>query len=169
MLRWAKHHMNDPLIEFMERQEEMRNSGEGHPGSSLFKTPNTGRRKNDGPANNGPSKTPAIKSSSTNCVNFSALKSWGSNEGWLSDRADPRLDEVPAWDARFFSKLSRPQIYEMLHACSNLHVPLLTEMLAKTVADQMRGKSVEEVREEFGIVSDYTPEEEAALKEDYER
>ena len=153
MLRWAKHHMNDPLVEYMERQEELRNTDGNVHGASLFKTPATYRKG---------SKSPATKSPCAAMTTFNSVYRESAKDKIC-------LDEVPPWDAKFFSKLSRPQIYEMLHACSNLQVPLLTEMLAKTVADQMRGKSVEEVREEFGIVSDYTPEEEAALKEDYDR
>lgn len=91
------------------------------------------------------------------------------NSAFVTSDGQQRIKSIPQWDQKFFSKLSKSQIYEMLHACSHLEIPLLTEFLAKTVADQMKGKSVEEVRKEFGIVSDYTPEEEQELKEDYER
>lgn len=170
MLRWAKHHMNDPLIVYMERQEELRqmDGSVTHTGSSLFKS----GRSHSLPSSSSGDKTSDSLPFSGDKTSDSLPSSSSADKTSLpssADKTDLRLDDLPSWDSRFFSKLSRSQIYEMLHACSNLHVPLLTEMLAKTVADQMKGKSVEEVREEFGIVSDYTPEEEAALKEDYER
>lgn len=57
----------------------------------------------------------------------------------------------------------------MLQASSLLGLTLLTEMLAKTVADQIRGKSPEEIRKEFNIENDFTTEEEEELKADTER
>lgn len=79
------------------------------------------------------------------------------------------LAELPLYDQKFFAKLTRSQLFEMLQNSSYLQVPLLTEMLAKTIANQLRGKSIEDIRSEFGITCDYTPEEEAAIKEDTER
>lgn len=79
------------------------------------------------------------------------------------------LADMPSYDQKFFSKLSRSQLFEMLQNSSFLQVPLLTEMLAKTIANQLKGKSIEDIRSEFGIASDYTPEEEQAIREDTER
>lgn len=79
------------------------------------------------------------------------------------------LTDMPSYDQKFFSKLTRSQLFEMLQNSSFLQVPLLTEMLAKTIANELKGKSIEEIRSEFGISCDYTPEEEKAIKEDTER
>ena len=79
------------------------------------------------------------------------------------------LSDMPAYDQKFFAKLTRSQLFEMLQNSSYLQVPLLTEMLAKTIANQLKGKSIEDIRSEFGISCDYTPEEEQAIKEDTER
>lgn len=79
------------------------------------------------------------------------------------------LSDMPAYDQKFFAKLTRSQLFEMLQNSSFLQVPLLTEMLAKTIANQLKGKSIEDIRSEFGISCDYTPEEEQAIKEDTER
>lgn len=79
------------------------------------------------------------------------------------------LSDMPSYDQKFFAKLSRSQLFEMLQNSSFLIVPLLTEMLAKTIANQLKGKSIEDIRSEFGISCDYTPEEEQAIKEDTER
>ena len=77
--------------------------------------------------------------------------------------------ELPSYDQKFFSKLTRSQLFEMLQNASYLQLQLLTEMLAKTIANQLKGKSIEDIRSEFGIASDYTPQEEQAIKEDTER
>lgn len=79
---------------------------------------------------------------------------------------DRRIDDIPQWDQNFINQLSRSQVFEMLQACNYLDLPLLLEQLAKTVAGWMKGKTVEEVRAEFGIVNDYTPEEEERLKKE---
>lgn len=42
----------------------------------------------------------------------------------------------------------------------------MLELLAKTVAGWMKGKSVEEIRSEFNIECDYTPEEDERLKKE---
>ncbi|KAK1616223.1 hypothetical protein QYE76_021740 [Lolium multiflorum] len=43
-------------------------------------------------------------------------------------------------------------------------VQRLLDLACKTVADQMRGKTVEEMRAHFMIANDYTPEDEAEVR-----
>nr|XP_028954829.1 SKP1-like protein 11 [Malus domestica] len=51
--------------------------------------------------------------------------------------------------------------------CRLLHVDLLLEVLNQTVADRIKNKNVEHMRKLFGVESDYTPEEEQKLCEEY--
>lgn len=103
------------------------------------------------------------------CHSSSPPLSVSSNSAPISSQSTLPLTEIPPWDQKFFSKLTKSQVFEMLQASSILGLTLLTEMLAKTVADQIRGKSPEEIRKEFNIENDFTTEEEEELKADTER
>lgn len=77
--------------------------------------------------------------------------------------------KIPSWDKKFFEKVGRPAIFDLMQNSSMLEIHYMTELLAQAVADQLKGKSAEQIREEFGIINDFTPEEEAAVKEDSKR
>lgn len=49
-------------------------------------------------------------------------------------------------------------------AANYLNIKGLLDLGCHIVADMMRDKSVEEIREIFNIKNDYTPEEEAAVR-----
>jgi len=79
---------------------------------------------------------------------------------------DRRTDDIPKWDQEFLAKMTNEQVYETLQACNYLDLKPLLEICCKTVCNWMKGKSVEEVRTLFGIETDYTPEEDEALKKE---
>uniref|UniRef100_R7WC25 SKP1 component dimerisation domain-containing protein n=1 Tax=Aegilops tauschii TaxID=37682 RepID=R7WC25_AEGTA len=68
------------------------------------------------------------------------------------------------FDTDFVSGIDQDTLFLLLLAAKDLDVQGLLDLACKTVADQMRGKTVEGMRAHFGIVNDYTPEEEAALR-----
>lgn len=45
-----------------------------------------------------------------------------------------------------------------------MNIKGLLDLTCKTVADMMKGKTPEEIRETFHIKNDYTPEEEAEVR-----
>ncbi|TQD77748.1 hypothetical protein C1H46_036733 [Malus baccata] len=67
----------------------------------------------------------------------------------------------------FVRELTTERVMELILAADFLHVDLLLEVLNQTVADRIKNKSVEHVRKLFGVESDYTPEEEQKLREEY--
>ncbi|KAM1004064.1 hypothetical protein ACFX13_004378 [Malus domestica] len=67
----------------------------------------------------------------------------------------------------FVRELTTDRVMELILAADFLHVDLLLEVLNQTVADRIKNKSVEHVRKLFGVESDYTPEEEQKLREEY--
>lgn len=77
---------------------------------------------------------------------------------------DRRTDDIPQWDKDFVSRWEKPVLYEVLQACNFLDLRPLLEICCKTIANMIKGKSVEQVREILGLTSDYTAEEEATLK-----
>jgi len=79
---------------------------------------------------------------------------------------DRRTDDIPQWDKDFVGKWEKPILYEVLQACNFLDLRPLLEICCKTIANWIKGKSVEQVREILDLQSDYTPEEEEALKKE---
>lgn len=55
-------------------------------------------------------------------------------------------------------------IFELLLAANYLDVKGLLDLLCQAVADRIKDESVERVRELFNIQNDFTPEEEAAVR-----
>lgn len=51
-----------------------------------------------------------------------------------------------------------------MQAANYLHMQSLLDLTCKTVADQMRGKTIEEIRKKFQIVNDYTAQEEEDVR-----
>jgi len=79
---------------------------------------------------------------------------------------DRRTDDIPQWDKDFVNKWDKSTLYEVLQACNFLDLRPLLEICCKTIANMIKGKSVEQVRDILGLVSDYTPEEEEQLKKE---
>nr|CDM81290.1 unnamed protein product [Triticum aestivum] len=74
---------------------------------------------------------------------------------------DPELDR---FDTDFVSGIDQDTLFDLLLAANYLEVQGLLDLACKTVADQMRGKTVEGMRAHFNIVNDYTKEEEAQVR-----
>jgi len=59
-----------------------------------------------------------------------------------------------------------------LHACfapqaaNYLNIQSLLDLTTQTVAELIKGKTPEQIRTEFGIVNDFTPEEEEEIRRD---
>lgn len=73
---------------------------------------------------------------------------------------------VPSWDEKFFAKVGKPAIFELVHHSSAFNIYYLTELITKTIANSMKGKSAEEIRQAFGLKNDFTPEEEEKVKQE---
>uniref|UniRef100_A0A453DZN7 SKP1-like protein n=5 Tax=Triticinae TaxID=1648030 RepID=A0A453DZN7_AEGTS len=74
---------------------------------------------------------------------------------------DPDLDR---FDTDFVSGVDQDTLFDLLLAANYLEVQGLLDLACKTVADQMRGKTVEGMRAHFNILNDYTKEEEAQVR-----
>ncbi|KAM3703501.1 hypothetical protein ACB098_04G099700 [Castanea mollissima] len=72
-------------------------------------------------------------------------------------------DPLAAWDAEFV-KVDQNTLFDLIVAANYLNIKGLLDLTCKTVADMMRGKTIEEIRHVFHIKNDYTPEEEEAVR-----
>lgn len=63
---------------------------------------------------------------------------------------------------REFVNIDMDFIFDLIQGANFLNIKSLLDILCTAVADLIRGKTPEQIREMFGIVNELTPEEEAA-------
>ncbi|XP_058070610.1 SKP1-like protein 1A [Magnolia sinica] len=72
-------------------------------------------------------------------------------------------DELKAWDMDFI-KVDQETLFYLILAADYLYVKNLLDLTCQTVADLMKGKTPEEIRQTFNIKNDFTPEEEEEVR-----
>uniref|UniRef100_A0ACD5Y4L4 Uncharacterized protein n=1 Tax=Avena sativa TaxID=4498 RepID=A0ACD5Y4L4_AVESA len=80
---------------------------------------------------------------------------------------DPDPHGLKDWDKEFIS-LDNSTLFEVILAANYLNIEDLLDLGTTTVADMMRGKKPEEIREIFEIENDYTPEQETEVRKENE-
>lgn len=75
-----------------------------------------------------------------------------------ADPDDP-VDEICGWDLHFVNKLPPLNHASLILAADFLGIPDLVELMATHIAEQMKDKSPEEIRQFYNIVNDLTPED----------
>jgi S-phase kinase-associated protein 1 len=75
----------------------------------------------------------------------------------------PSEDDLENWDAEF-EKVNRGTLFELILAANYLEIKSLLDLTCQTVADMMKGKTPEEIRETFNIENDFTPQEEEDVR-----
>ena len=73
---------------------------------------------------------------------------------------------VSEWDYEFISKLDQETLFEVILGANYLNVQELLDLSCAQVASMIKGKTPEEIRQTFNIVNDFTPEEEAQVREE---
>ncbi|KFK35110.1 hypothetical protein AALP_AA5G237300 [Arabis alpina] len=73
-------------------------------------------------------------------------------------------EALKTWDTEFAKTDDQATLFEIILAANYLNIGGLLDLMCKTVADMMRGKTPEEMRTLFNIKNDYTPEEEAEVR-----
>ncbi|XP_006347179.1 SKP1-like protein 1B [Solanum tuberosum] len=63
-----------------------------------------------------------------------------------------------------FLKMSHSELFDVHLAARYLDDKQLEEVIIQESFDRITGKTIEEIREVFGIVNDYTPEEEEQIR-----
>lgn len=75
-------------------------------------------------------------------------------------------DLVSEWDAEFIDNLSQTDLFELVKAANYMDIGCLLDLSCAKIASTLRGKTPQEIRENMGITTDFTPEEEARIKEE---
>jgi S-phase kinase-associated protein 1 len=74
-------------------------------------------------------------------------------------------DVVQDWYANFVS-VDQDVLFELILAANYMDIKPLLDLTCATVASLIKGKTAEEIRKQFHIVNDFTPEEEAQVREE---
>ncbi|KAJ1559118.1 hypothetical protein HK405_011942 [Cladochytrium tenue] len=83
------------------------------------------------------------------------------------DSARKRIDDIDDWDANYI-KVDNEQLFEIILAANYLDIKPLLDLGCKTVANMIKGKTAEQIREMFNIENDFTPEEEEQIRRENE-
>ena len=72
---------------------------------------------------------------------------------------------VPEWDAAFVD-LEQEALFELILAANFMDIKPLLDLTCAKVASMIKGKTPEQIRQVFNIVNDFSPEEEAQVREE---
>ncbi|KAG8802147.1 hypothetical protein FRC16_010318, partial [Serendipita sp. 398] len=75
------------------------------------------------------------------------------------DGGPRRRTNISKWDQQFIN-VDQDMRFDILLAAWHLDIKSLVDVGCQTVANQMKGKSPEELRKFFNLANDFTPEEE---------
>mmetsp|Transcript_51189 Transcript_51189/g.136369 ORF Transcript_51189/g.136369 Transcript_51189/m.136369 type:complete len:165 (+) Transcript_51189:118-612(+) len=72
---------------------------------------------------------------------------------------------VSEWDSEYV-RIEQEELFELILAANYLDIKSLLDLTCAKVASMIKGKNTEEIRKQFNIVNDFTPEEEAQVREE---
>ncbi|RKP09430.1 E3 ubiquitin ligase SCF complex Skp subunit [Thamnocephalis sphaerospora] len=76
-------------------------------------------------------------------------------------------DDISEWDKKYMD-VDQDTIFDVILAANYLDIRPLLDLGCKTIANMIKGKTTEQIRELFGIVNDFTPEEEEQIRKECE-
>ncbi|CAJ0934546.1 unnamed protein product, partial [Mesorhabditis belari] len=94
------------------------------------------------------------------CEQHRNCPAWEEEKWWQNERDA----ELTKWENEFMAELTSEQLYNVFLAANFMDIKCLLDKCAQTVADMIKGKSVEEIREIWMLENDFTPEEEEQIK-----
>jgi S-phase kinase-associated protein 1 len=75
--------------------------------------------------------------------------------------------EIDEWDQKFM-QVDQKMLFEIILAANYLDIKALLDLGCKTVANMIKSKSPDEIRNTFNIQNDFTPEEEDQIRRENE-
>jgi len=72
-------------------------------------------------------------------------------------------EDIERWDADFV-KVDQTTLFDLILAANYLNIEGLLDVTCQTVAKMIKGKTPEEIRKQFNIKNDFTPEEEDEIR-----
>ena len=72
---------------------------------------------------------------------------------------------VQQWYADFIS-VEQVMLFELILAANYMDIKPLLDLSCATVASMIKGRTPQEIRETFNITNDFSPEEEAQVREE---
>lgn len=75
-------------------------------------------------------------------------------------------DVVSEWYANFTTQLEHSDLFELILAANYMNIAPLMNLACATIANMIQGMTVEEIRKTFNITNDFSPEEEAKIREE---
>merc|ERR1712164_217425 len=82
-----------------------------------------------------------------------------------TENKEAKEDERDAWDKKF-AGVDDGTLFSLILAANYLDIKPLLDLTCKTVADEIKGKTPEEIRVRFNIKNDFTPEEEEKVRKE---
>jgi len=73
---------------------------------------------------------------------------------------------VSEWDCDYVNSIEQDVLFELILAGNYLDIKPLLDLTCAKVASLIKGKTPEEIRQQFNIANDFTPEEEAQVREE---
>jgi len=74
-------------------------------------------------------------------------------------------DVVQQWYANYIN-IEQVVLFELILAANYMDIKPLLDLTCATVASMIKGKTPEEIRTAFNIINDFSPEEEAQVREE---
>ncbi len=91
---------------------------------------------------------------------------WNNKADEIEKPLKGKLEDVICdWDKQFL-QIDQTMLIELIMAANYLNIKDLLDLTCAKVASMLKGKSPEQIREMFGIENDFTPEEEAKIREE---
>ena len=75
--------------------------------------------------------------------------------------------EISEWENQFL-EMDQTTLFSMILAANYLNYPRLLDLCCKSVANMIKGKTVEEIRKVFNVQNDFTEEEEKQVEAESE-
>eukprot|EP00184_Porphyridium_aerugineum_P008444 CAMPEP_0184691920 /NCGR_PEP_ID=MMETSP0313-20130426/609_1 /TAXON_ID=2792 /ORGANISM="Porphyridium aerugineum, Strain SAG 1380-2" /LENGTH=154 /DNA_ID=CAMNT_0027149699 /DNA_START=295 /DNA_END=759 /DNA_ORIENTATION=+ len=81
-------------------------------------------------------------------------------------QANPQTEEeVEKWN-KDFVRVDKPTLFQLILAANYMDIQSLLDLTCKTVADMIKNKTAQQIRDEFGIPNDFTKEEEEEIRKE---